>query len=30
VLEGPLHQMPQAMVLALGQRLVLMVEQGLK
>ena len=30
VLEGPLHQMPQAVVLALGQRLVLMVERGLK
>jgi AcrR family transcriptional regulator len=30
VLEGPLHQMPQAMVLALGERLVLMVERGLK
>src|ERR1700744_1632787 len=30
VLEGPLHQMPQAMVLALGQRVVLMVERGLK
>jgi AcrR family transcriptional regulator len=29
VLEGPLHQMPQAMVLALGERLVLMVERGL-
>ena len=30
VLEGPLHQMPQARVRALGQRLVLMVERGLK
>jgi AcrR family transcriptional regulator len=30
VLEGPLHQIPQAMVLALGERLVLMVERGLK
>src|SRR5271170_6033606 len=30
VLEGPLHQMPQAMVLALGERLVLMVERGLE
>jgi AcrR family transcriptional regulator len=29
-LEGPLHQMPQAMVLALGERLVLMVERGLE
>ena len=29
VLEGPLHQMPQAMVLALGERLVVMVERGL-
>jgi AcrR family transcriptional regulator len=30
VLEGPLHQMPQAMVLALGERLVVMVERGLE
>src|SRR6201996_8097275 len=30
VLEGPLRQMPQAMVLALGERLVLMVERGLE
>ncbi len=30
VLEGPLHQMPQAMVLGLGERLVLMVERGLE
>ena len=30
VLEGPLHQMPQGMVLALGERLVLMVERGLE
>ncbi len=30
VLEGPLQQMPQAMVLALGERLVLMVERGLE
>ena len=30
VLEGPLHQMPQAMVLALGERMVLMVERGLE
>jgi AcrR family transcriptional regulator len=29
VLEGPLHQMPQAMVLAMGERLVGMVERGL-
>ena len=29
VLEGPLHQMPQEMVLALGERLVVMVERGL-
>jgi AcrR family transcriptional regulator len=29
VLEGPLHQMPQEMVLALGDRLVAMVERGL-
>ena len=29
VLEGPLRQMPQAVVLALGERLVLMVERGL-
>jgi AcrR family transcriptional regulator len=28
-LEGPLHQMPREMVLALGERLVLMVERGL-
>jgi AcrR family transcriptional regulator len=30
VLEGPLRQMPPAMVLALGERLVLMVERGLE
>jgi AcrR family transcriptional regulator len=30
VLEGPLHQMPQAIVFALGERLVLMVERGLE
>jgi AcrR family transcriptional regulator len=29
VLEGPLYQMPQEMVLALGERLVVMVERGL-
>jgi AcrR family transcriptional regulator len=29
VLEGPLHKMPQEMVLALGERLVVMVERGL-
>jgi AcrR family transcriptional regulator len=29
VLEGPLHQMPHEMVLALGERLVVMVERGL-
>jgi AcrR family transcriptional regulator len=29
VLEGPLHAMPQQMVLALGKRLVVMVERGL-
>jgi len=29
VLEGPLHQMPHKMVLALGERLVVMVERGL-
>ena len=29
VLEGPLQQMPQQMVLALGERLVVMVERGL-
>src|SRR6201996_2752426 len=29
VLEGPLHKMPRAMVLELGERLVLMVERGL-
>jgi AcrR family transcriptional regulator len=29
VLEGPLHKMPREMVLALGERLVVMVEQGL-
>jgi AcrR family transcriptional regulator len=28
-LEGPLHKMPQEMVLALGERLVTMVERGL-
>lgn len=28
-LEGPLHEMPRQMVLALGERLVLMVERGL-
>ncbi|WP_433983967.1 TetR/AcrR family transcriptional regulator [Tunturiibacter empetritectus] len=28
-LEGPLHKMPQEMVLALGERLVIMVEHGL-
>ena len=29
VLEGPLHKMPQEMVLALGERLVIMAERGL-
>lgn len=29
VLEGPLHNMPKEMVLALGERLVIMVERGL-
>jgi AcrR family transcriptional regulator len=29
VLEGPLHNMPREMVLALGERLVVMVERGL-
>jgi AcrR family transcriptional regulator len=29
VLEGPLHKMPPQMVLALGERLVVMVERGL-
>jgi AcrR family transcriptional regulator len=29
VLEGPLHQMPHEVVLALGDRLVVMVERGL-
>ncbi len=29
VLEGPLHEMPPQMVLALGERLVAMVERGL-
>jgi hypothetical protein len=29
VLEGPLHAMPQQMVMALGERLVVMVERGL-
>ena len=29
VLEGPLHKMPQEMVLKLGERLVAMVERGL-
>jgi AcrR family transcriptional regulator len=29
VLEGPLHTMPRDMVLALGERLVVMVERGL-
>ena len=29
VLEGPLHMMPPQMVLALGERLVVMVERGL-
>ncbi len=29
VLEGPLHAMPPQMVLALGERLVVMVERGL-
>jgi AcrR family transcriptional regulator len=28
-LEGPLHKMPHEMVLALGERLVIMVERGL-
>lgn len=30
VLEGPLHAMPPQMVLALGERLVVMVERGLR
>ena len=30
VLEGPLYTMPQQMVLALGERLVVMVERGLR
>ncbi|MBB5062231.1 TetR/AcrR family transcriptional regulator [Granulicella mallensis] len=29
VLEGPLHKMPKEIVLALGERLVVMVERGL-
>src|ERR1700761_288484 len=29
VLEGPLHEMPQEVVVALGERLVVMVERGL-
>jgi hypothetical protein len=29
VLEGPLHAMPHEVVLALGERLVVMVERGL-
>jgi AcrR family transcriptional regulator len=29
VLEGPLHKMPPQMVMALGERLVVMVERGL-
>lgn len=29
VLEGPLHKIPKEMVLALGERLVVMVERGL-
>jgi AcrR family transcriptional regulator len=29
VLEGPLHEMPSQMVLAMGERLVAMVERGL-
>jgi hypothetical protein len=29
VLEGPLHKVPREMVLALGERLVVMVERGL-
>ena len=29
VLEGPLHKIPREMVLALGERLVVMVERGL-
>src|ERR1700729_4015736 len=29
VIEGPLHKMPQEMVLALGERLVIMAERGL-
>ena len=29
VLEGPLHKMPREMALALGERLVVMVERGL-
>ncbi len=28
-LEGPLHKMPPEMVLALGERLVVLVERGL-
>jgi hypothetical protein len=30
VLEGPLQKMPHEMVLALGERLVIMVERGLR
>ncbi len=30
VLEGPLHAMPPQMVLALGERIVVMVERGLR
>ena len=30
VLEGPLQQMPHEIVLALGERLVVMVERGLR
>ena len=29
VIEGPLHKIPREMVLALGERLVVMVERGL-
>jgi hypothetical protein len=29
-LEGPLHEMRQEIVLALGERLVVMVERGLR
>jgi len=29
VLEGPLQKMPEEIVLALGERLVVMVERGL-